>query len=145
MIAFRFTPRPAQGGPSGFDLGDMSVSGPAAAVSSADRAPDQGMMLVPSVGLLLDQVRALLDAGRGTLAFHGVDSSFRLDFSVAKGSVAVAVRKKAIATVPAPVLVDALLTAAEALARTELPRLPADDPARDDFVSSLAAFRALHD
>ncbi|RKE18250.1 hypothetical protein [Streptomyces sp. TLI_171] len=143
MIAFQFTRRPGQGEPTGFDLGDIAVSGPHHSFSSAGLTPDQGMMIFPSLTLLLDQVRELLAARRGTVAFHGVDSSFRLDFATVKAGVAVSARKQSLGAVSVAELLDALNRAAADFARTELPLLPADDPFRDDLTHSLAAFAAL--
>ncbi|MER5864717.1 hypothetical protein [Kitasatospora sp. NPDC002040] len=143
MIEYRFSIRPDQGSPSGFDLGDMEISGSGGSTSSAGRQPDQGMMIFLSVALLLDQVRHLLSAGRGSVQFCAVDSSFQVRFTVKKGEVTIADGKQVIEKVPVRDFVPALLAAANGFADAELGALPESDPARSDLLHSLAGFRGL--
>ncbi|MFG3014866.1 hypothetical protein ACGFZB_31455 [Streptomyces cinerochromogenes] len=42
MITVKFTVRPGQGDASGFDLGDMAVTGDFRTADSAGHVPDQG-------------------------------------------------------------------------------------------------------
>ncbi|QKW22061.1 hypothetical protein HUT16_26010 [Kitasatospora sp. NA04385] len=144
-VAFRFTVRPGQGAPSGFDLCDLAFTGPEGSVTSVGHTPDQGMMLVLAVPGLLDEVRALLARRHGTAVFRPADSPFRLCFTLHRGLVTTtAPDRRRLGTTTTAVLAHALLTAAESFAADLLPTLPADDPARHDLPLSLAAFRARH-
>lgn len=58
MITVQFTVRPGQGDVSGFDLGDMAVTGDFGTADSVGRAPDQGMMIYLSVVQLPDSLGA---------------------------------------------------------------------------------------
>ncbi|MCX4574172.1 hypothetical protein OHB41_13455 [Streptomyces sp. NBC_01571] len=139
MITVRFTVRPGQGDPSGFDLGDMSVAGDLGTADSAGRTPDRGMMIYLSVTQLLDSLPALLRGSVRTLAFTGVDTSFGLSFRRNKDGVSVSSEDGVIARTTPDELASAVLGAAEALALT----LPTGDPAASDYADALAAFRPL--
>ncbi|MFF1446649.1 hypothetical protein ACFVYF_00550 [Streptomyces sp. NPDC058274] len=54
MITVQFAVHPGQGAPSGFDLGDIFVTGDLDTADSSGHAPDQGMMIYLSVTQLLD-------------------------------------------------------------------------------------------
>ncbi|OLZ60737.1 hypothetical protein AV521_44790 [Streptomyces sp. IMTB 2501] len=56
VITVQFTVRPGQGDASGFDLGDMTVTGDLGTADSAGHVPDQGMMIYLSVVQLLDSL-----------------------------------------------------------------------------------------
>ncbi|MGW4806803.1 hypothetical protein [Kitasatospora sp. NPDC004272] len=88
-VAFRFSVRPGQGAPSGFDLCDLAFTGPEGSATSAGHTPDQGMMTVLAVPGLLDDVRFLLARRHGTTTFRPADSSFRLFFTLHRGLVTV--------------------------------------------------------
>ncbi|GAA2753510.1 hypothetical protein [Kitasatospora cinereorecta] len=143
MITFQFSRRPGQGTPSGFDLGDIEITGPSRSARSAGQLPDQGMMIFPSLALLLDQLRRPLASGKGSVVFYGVDSSFKARFSVVKGSVTVSDDAGEIGRVAAPDFVAALLAATDGFTAEELVRIPEADPARADLVDAVADFREL--
>ncbi|MEU7021919.1 hypothetical protein ABZ990_14830 [Streptomyces sp. NPDC046203] len=141
MVSARFTVRPGQGGASGFDLGDMTVTGDLGTVESAGRVPDQSMMIHLSAVLLLDGLAAFLRDGTRAFRFAAADSSFGLTVRRSKGGVSVAGEKGVVAWTTAGELASAVLDAAEALGR-EHP-LPADDPVAGDLAAALAGFRPL--
>ncbi|MFG3044029.1 hypothetical protein ACGFZR_03745 [Streptomyces sp. NPDC048241] len=81
----QFTVRPDQNDASGFDPGDMAVSGDLGTVDSAGHVPDQGMMIYPSVVLLLDSLGNFLRSNARVLNFTGADTSFCLVVRRTKG------------------------------------------------------------
>ncbi|WP_157531471.1 MULTISPECIES: hypothetical protein [unclassified Kitasatospora] len=121
----------------------MEISGAGGSASSAGRQPDQGMMIFLSVALLLDQIRQLLSAGRGSVAYCGVDSSFQVRFTVRKGEITAAESGREIEKLPVQDFITALLAATDDFADRELDKLPESDPARADLLLSLADFRKL--
>ncbi|GAA1075670.1 hypothetical protein [Kitasatospora arboriphila] len=143
MITFKFSRRPAQGSAGGFDLGDIDIIGQISSATSTEKHPDQGMMIFPSVALLLDQLRPAISAGKGVVNFCGVDSSFQARFTVAKGKVSVSGSPGEIGVAPIPEFVDTLISAADEFIETELAGIPGTDPARDDLLAAVADFREL--
>ncbi|WP_171166405.1 hypothetical protein [Streptomyces sp. I05A-00742] len=142
MIEIRFTVRPGQGDPHGFDLGDILCEGPLGRVSSAGHTPDQGMMIYPSVVLLLDSLREFFNGGRKVARFIGVDSSFELVVRRRGKGCVVAAGSKPIAEVERDELAESVLSAAEELARTQLARVAPHDAAKEDYLAALTAFRS---
>ena len=137
MIKIKFSVRPGQGEPSGFDLGDIVFEGESGTVGSAGHTPDQGMMIYLSVPLLLDGLRTLITGERRTVSFTGADTSFRLDFRCdSKRFVSVSANGRL------EDLAHTVLCQAQSLAQRDLSRLPTEDPVRTDYLSALQAFRA---
>ncbi|MFJ1881888.1 hypothetical protein [Streptomyces sp. NPDC088137] len=143
MIKMRFSVRPGQGEPSAFDLGDIVCEGESGTVGSTGHAPDQGMMIYPSVTLLLDCLRMLVIDGRKSVSFTGSDTSFRLDFrSNNKGLVLVSANGRLLGKSSIEDLAYAFLRPAQELADGGLSRLPAGDPVRSDYLSAVQELRA---
>ncbi|MFF3321537.1 hypothetical protein [Streptomyces sp. NPDC002889] len=144
MITMKFSVRPGQGETSGFDLGDMLCAGALGEASSVGNIPDQGMMIYPSVTLLLDGLISLLKSREKVLRFTGVDTSFGLVFKVdKKGLIAVSAEKKLLDRVSQGELVQTVLQAAQQLAASSLSQLPGADAVRDDYLAALKDFRVL--
>ncbi|MGW0081625.1 hypothetical protein [Streptomyces sp. NPDC003393] len=139
MITVQFTVRPGQGRPSGFDLGDIYVTGDLGTAQSAGHSPDQGMMIYLSVVQLLDGLRAFLRGSAKTYAFTGADTSFGLVFRRAKDGLSVATKGGLVARTTAPEFVAAIVSAADSLSRT----LPPRDAASSDYQDALSEFRPL--
>ncbi|KOG64082.1 hypothetical protein ABZT16_18405 [Streptomyces flaveolus] len=135
MIAVQFTVRPGQGDASGFDLGDMAVTGELGTADSAGHVPDQGMMIYLSVVQLLDS----LGGNARTLSFTGADTSFNLGVRRTKDGLSVADKNAVVARTTAMELASAVLHAAEDIG----PSLPSEDPVASDWEAALAAFRPL--
>lgn len=72
---------------SGFDLGDMRVTGEHGSVSSAGQKPSQSMMIYVALGELLEGLSRLAKASSGSYSFVGVDSSFGLDFALTRAGL----------------------------------------------------------
>ncbi|MFJ8860362.1 hypothetical protein ACIRD8_18215 [Streptomyces sp. NPDC102451] len=141
MFEVEFSIRSGQGEPSGFDLGDMVIEGEYGAASSGDHVPDQGMMIYPSVTLLLDSLKTLLAGEKKRISFTGTDTSFRLDFKVDKGLVSVSTAGVLLGRSRPEDLSYAVLRSATSFADDSLSRLPAGDAAQSDLLASL---RDLH-
>jgi hypothetical protein len=143
VIKIKFSVRPGQGEPSGFDLGDIVFEGESGTVGSAGHTPDQGMMIYLSVPLLLDGLRTLITGERRTVSFTGADTSFRLDFRCdSKRFVSVSANGRLLEKVSLEDLAHTVLCQAQSLAQRDLSRLPTEDPVRTDYLSALQAFRA---
>lgn len=89
MIEIELVVREDQGEPSGFDLGDVTLTGEQGTVSSAGRVPDQGVMIWITATGLVDGVRQLPDRGAADVRVAGIDSSFDIEFSARRGVVSV--------------------------------------------------------
>ena len=72
---------------TGFDLGDIQVSGDQACISSAGQRPNQSMMIYVSLGELLDGLSHFAKARLGSYSFHAIDSSFQLDFILTRAGL----------------------------------------------------------
>ncbi|MER5613619.1 hypothetical protein [Streptomyces sp. NPDC002215] len=143
MIKMKFSVRPGQGEANGFDLGDIACEGENGTAGSADHFPDQGMMIYPSVTLLLDCLRTLATGGRKSISFTGSDTSFRLDFrSDGKGFVSVSANGQLLGKSSIEDLAHEVLRPAQGLADGDLSRLPAGDPVRTDYLSAVRELRA---
>ncbi|QXE34197.1 hypothetical protein KQY30_07755 [Streptomyces sp. GMY02] len=141
MIHFKFSLRPDQGDPSGFDLGDVVVTGEGGMSTSAGQSPDQGMMIYLSVSLLLDQMANLVTSSSGSFEFVGADSSFALAFRMRGSVVETSGRDGVVGAADSSEFVEELLRAAEEFAASELGGLPESDAVREDFSTSLLQFR----
>ncbi|MFE2102843.1 hypothetical protein [Streptomyces sp. NPDC059468] len=139
MITVQFTVRPGQGDASGFDLGDMAVTGDLGTADSASHVPDQGMMIYLSVVQLLDSLGDFLRGNARVLSFTGADTSFSLVVRRTKEGLSVACKDGVIARTTVPELASAVLRATEDLG----PALPPEDPVASDWEAALAAFRPL--
>ena len=139
MIAVQFTVRPGQGDASGFDLGDMTVTGDLGAADSAGHVPDQGMMIYLSVVQLLDSLGDFLRGNARVLSFIGADTSFGLVVRRTKNGLSVAGDGDVVARTTAPELATAVMHAAEDLGRN----LPPRDTVASDWEAALAEFRPL--
>ncbi|MGW0885183.1 hypothetical protein [Streptomyces sp. NPDC002671] len=139
MITVEFTVRPGQGDASGFDLGDMTVTGDLGTADSAGHVPDQGMMIYLSVVQLLDSLGDFLRGNARVLSYIGADTSFKLVVRRNKGGLSVAGKNGAVARTTAPELASAVLHAAEDLGRS----LPQEDPVASDWEAVVTAFRPL--
>ncbi|MFI2761475.1 hypothetical protein ACH5A3_21780 [Streptomyces echinatus] len=139
VITFQFTVRPDQGAPSGFDMGDMLVTGALGTANSSGHVPDQGMMIYLSVVQLLDSLREFLQGDARVLSYIGADTSFNLVVRRNKDGLSVAGKNGVIARTTVPELTFAVLHAAETLGRS----LPPEDTVRYDWENAIADFRPL--
>ncbi|MEV6393623.1 hypothetical protein AB0M39_02390 [Streptomyces sp. NPDC051907] len=143
MINLEFSVRPDQGDPSGFDLGDMTITGDLGAADSRGHYPDQGMMIYLTVPLLLYGLGRILRGEERRLRFIGIDTSFRVDFHRNKKGVSLSANRNKITNIEVAELASAVLLAAEALADSSLPTLPEKDVAKSDYLNTLNDFKAL--
>ncbi|MFF1491129.1 hypothetical protein [Streptomyces sp. NPDC058304] len=138
----KFSVRPNQGDPSGFDLGDMLWRGELGEIDSTGHVPDQGMMIYISVTQLLDCLGEILKGRAKTASFTGADTSFGLTFRSTKKGISVTSRSGSIALISAAELAQTALSAAEELARKHLNSLPSDG-VKEDYLAALDSFRLV--
>jgi hypothetical protein len=143
VIIFHFSRGADQGEPSGFDLGDITVSGDQGETTSEGHFPDQGMMIHLSLSLLLDQLASLHDTKKA-VEFIGVDSSFTIWFRHTKKGIGVYNSRRALlGRTDMRELFTEALRAADEFAAAQLHLLPEDDAARRDLTASLQRFRRI--
>ncbi|MEV0464249.1 hypothetical protein AB0I30_25010 [Nocardia tengchongensis] len=126
-------------GPTAFDFGDMTVVGDLGSASSEDDGMG-AMMIFVSVSMLLEELSALVERGRGGFNYMGMSSRFSLNFTLMKRRMAVRTGRVAIVDGDAGQVLDAVLQAANEFAARELPLLAADDGGRTDVEGSIAIF-----
>ncbi|MEU2492070.1 hypothetical protein [Streptomyces sp. NPDC007883] len=143
MINLEFSVRPNQGDPSGFDLGDITVSGDGGSVDSRGHTPDQGMMIYLTVALLLNNLAGMIKDGHKSLNFIGVDTSFGIEFHRNKRGISVSSSGKKIANSNPRELTAEILRAAEKLAESDLSRIAENDAPKSDYIDALTNFRTL--
>ncbi|MFI1397564.1 hypothetical protein [Streptomyces sp. NPDC020681] len=144
MISVQFSVRPDQGDPSGFDLGDMALTGGLGSAGSVGHTPDQGMMIHLSVTLLLDNLAELMKTGAKLLDFTGIDTSFGISFREDRaGIITVSAENRPLTKVTQGELAGAVFAAAQELAAGSVLKLPERDSARADYFAALDGFRPL--
>jgi hypothetical protein len=129
---------------TGFDLGDIRVTGDQFCISSAGQRPNQSMMIYLSLSALLDGLSHFSKARSGSYSFYAIDSSFRLDFILTRaGLMKIKGRGDTlIAEVsPATCLASVRAGVDRFLADPEN-QLPPSDPAAGDLRASRQAFEA---
>jgi hypothetical protein len=88
VSVLRFETSRQPGAPAtGFDMGDIEVTGNLGTYSSAGWKPSQSMMVYLSLVELLSGMSRFAETKSGHYAFMGVDSSFRLDFALTQAGV----------------------------------------------------------
>jgi hypothetical protein len=88
VSVLRFEMSREPGAPAtGFDMGDIHVTGNLGTFSSAGRKPSQSMMVYLSLVELLSGMSRFAETKSGHYAFMAVDSSFRLDFALTQAGV----------------------------------------------------------
>lgn len=144
MIEFQFVRDADQGEPSGFDLGDITVTGDQGSVTSRGHTPDQSMMVYLSVTQLLYNLTLLHRTGKQQ-KFVGVDSSFTIWFQCTKKGVKVTSGGVMIGHVQKTDLFREVIRAVDEFCAREIPALPESDVGRKDLLASLKEFRSLVD
>ncbi|MEU1204780.1 hypothetical protein [Nocardia sp. NPDC005825] len=140
-IIFEFSrhpDEPGEPGPTGFDFGDMDVVGDLGSASSGDGG--QSMMIFLSVTMLLDELSALIERGRGGFDWMGISSGFSLNFTLMKGRMRVRAGRVEITDTAAVHVLDAVQQAVREFAARQLPLLDAKDIGRNDLEDSMASY-----
>jgi hypothetical protein len=91
-VRFDFS-RKGRDAATGFDLGDVQVTGDQGSVTSVGQTPSQSMMIYVALVELLDGLSRLAKAGSGRYRFIGADSSFLLDFALGKAGLTITGRR----------------------------------------------------
>ena len=116
--------------PHGFELGQLTVTTPAATVTSKGRTPDQSMMIYLAFADLMNGVSSLFRGIRG-YELVGADSSFALQFVRTKSDVGIHQGMTDLGSVALSEL--AACVCDEATRFWAAHPLEASDSARDDF------------
>ena len=129
---------------TGFDLGDIRVSGDQACLSSAGQKPNQSMMIYVSLGELLDGLSRFAKARSGSYSFFAIASSFRLDFILTRAGL---MRIKGpgdtlIAEVSPATCLASVREGVDRFLADPQNQLPPADPVAGDLRASRQAFEA---
>lgn len=133
------------GAASGFDLGDMEVTGDDCVITSHGHAPSQSMMIYVAISDLIFGVSRLCLQKSGTYRFVGADSSFSLAFVLSKdGKVVISARSSAELKTDRVSILNALRESTDRFLGTLSNELPTADPvARDLGAARKSLFEAL--
>lgn len=139
-IAFEFS-RWDDGELSGFDLGDITVSGPHGVHSSSGKTPDQSVMIYIALAHLITGVCELVDGTRRAFEFVGTDSSYSLIFAKKKGAMVVRARTAAIAEAPASDVLRALSEGVQRFLSNPRNQLLPSDSVYEDLQAALVMLK----
>lgn len=138
-MRFVFSRRSAEP-PSGFDLGDLTITGADGSVTSAGRRPDQSFMIYVGIVDLVDGLTGLTSGSRKTFDFVGPDSSFTVHFRREGDRIATEAYGSLLAGEPAADTLAALRAAVEDFLATD--PLDRSEPGAEDLTAALAALRS---
>lgn len=143
MLTFELS-RDAGEPATGFDLGDIEVTGEHARVSSAGQKPSQSMMIYVALGELLDGLSRLSKASSGSYSFVGADSSFRLDFTLTRSGLMTIKGRGGtlIAEVPPATCLNSVRAGVDRFLGDSKNQLPPADPVDGDLRAARRAFEA---
>jgi hypothetical protein len=145
MPGVRFELSRHDGDPAtGFDLGDIEVSGDLASVSSAGHRPSQSMMIYVALVELLDGLSRMAKAGSGSYRFIGADSSFRLDFALTGAGLMTIIGRggAVIGKVPLATCLVSLRAGLEQFLAARENQLSPSDPVAEDLRAARQNFEA---
>lgn len=140
-IEFEFS-RWEDGELSGFDLGDITITGPQGVHSSKGNTPDQSVMIYLSIAHLLSGICNLSSGRKKVFEFVGTDSSYAITFSRKKDAVAISGGRKPLGESSTKEVLRAVCAGVHAFLSDPKNQLPSTDPAYEDLNASLARLRA---
>jgi hypothetical protein len=123
---------------SGFDLGDVEITGPEGSVGSAGRRPDQSFMVYLGMVDLIDGLTAVAEGQRREHKFVGADSSFTVRFFRNKGGISASAYGASLGSEPVPDVLGGLRAGIDEFLADPANALPPDDPAARDLTAALA-------
>jgi hypothetical protein len=125
----------------GFDMGHMEFSGNLGSHGSSGRTPDQSMMILLSIVMLLDGLHDFVTRGMREFEFIGVDCSFRVLFHRNTGTkVTVVGGGRPIHEADISTLAPDVFDSVGEFARASVSLLPTNDAVRGDLLVSLRDF-----
>jgi hypothetical protein len=122
---------------SGFDLGDLVITGPDGSVSSAGRQPNQSFMVYLGMVDLIDGLTALAAGRRREYKFVGADSSFTVRFFRNKAGISASAYGTSLGTEPGPDVLGGLRAGIDEFLADPANALPPTDPAARDLAAAL--------
>jgi len=137
-IEFEFS-RWEQGELSGFDLGDMTVTGSFGVHSSSGQRPDQSMMIYLGIAHLVSGVCDLAQGRQKSFEFVGTDSSYSLSFKRRRKEVVVSSGRTLLGEVTMSELLHALSRGVREFLDIPGNQLPPSEAADEDLRASLRA------
>lgn len=122
---------------SGFDLGNLEITGPDGSVSSTGRQPDQSFMVYLGMVDLIDGLTALAEGGRREHKFVGPDSSFTVRFFRNKAGISTSAYGASLGSEPVPDVLGGLRAGIEEFLADPANALAPADPAAIDLTAAL--------
>ena len=122
---------------SGFDLGDLEITGPDGFVNSAGRQPDQSFMIYLGMVDLIHGLTAPAEGTRREHKFVGADSSFKVRFFRNKQGISASAYGTSLGSEPVPDVLGDLRAGIEEFLADPANTLPPTDPAAIDLTAAL--------
>lgn len=122
---------------SGFDLGNVEITGPVGSVSSTGRQPDQSFMVYLGMVDLIDGVTAVAEGRRREHRFVGADSSFTIRFFRNKDGISASAYGTSLGSEPVADVLGGLRAGIDEFLADPANTLPPVDPAAIDLVAAL--------
>jgi hypothetical protein len=143
-ILFAFS-RWEDGELSGFDLGDITVTGPHGAHSSSGKTPDQSVMIFLSMAHLLSGMHDLAEGRRQAFVFVGVDSSYSFTLARKKNRLTISDGRRVLGEVSVAEASRALLDGVQTFLADPKSQLLPTDPAYEDLHRALGRLKQTVD
>ena len=141
MVQFRFSVLDEEHPLDGSELGHMEVFGSSGTASSLN-APGQPMLIHVSLCLLLDGLRPVIRAGRGSFTFDAVGCPFSLAFKARKnGPLVISTGRTVIDESPLMTTATALWSATQELLDPRLEEFPPYEAVTVGLKEALSKYR----
>jgi len=129
---------------SGYDLGHIEIGKDDKIITSANRSPDQAMMVFIAIVSLLDGLRKFLKDNSKSYKFVGTDSSFSITFSKSKRSnISMSAGNEFKDTVTKANLIKCVYDSCLQFYNAWGIKLSASDPVKEDIEAALSDFAEL--
>jgi hypothetical protein len=129
---------------TGLNMGHMTFSGDQGSANSKMKKPSQAMIVLISISELLDGLQRFFFSNDHKYEFVGMDSSFIVNFEKNKDDlVTVTIGETMITKSKKSEIANSVLRDVNNFLSTVLSRLPKDDIAYDDLITSVEGFKTM--
>ena len=144
-MVLRFSLSESQGDEiTGYDLGHMEIRNETKLITSANRKPNQAMMIFLSIISLLDGIRKFTKKKSKSFKFVAADSSFSINFVKNKKSgIVVSIGNEFEEIISESDLIKCIYDACSQFYNKWGKQLPDSDPVKEDMEMALSDFRDL--
>jgi len=129
---------------SGYDLGHMEIGNDTVLITSANRKPNQAMMIFVSIVSLLDGIRKFTKKKTKSFKFVAADSSFTINFLKSKKSnICISIGNEFEEIIPEGDLIKCIYDACSQFYSIWGKQLPDSDPVKEDMEMALSDFNDI--